>query len=440
MGRVCTHLAAAAIAACLAAGTAAAADVTAVSDAARRGQAPSVAVGADGSIHVIWLDKGPVGTPDRLGQKDSPGGHSHQAWSDVYYARSTDGGTTFSTPIRVNAEDGEVWGFAVSKPNIGIGPKGTVHVFYPANEISSTIGKPVAVSHHVRSVDGGRSFSKPVRLNGEPAKDLAEVVHGGLSQAHVFGTMSVGLDGNVYAFWLDTRVMTAESPVSTIFMTASRDDGATWEVEREVFGAGACPCCQLTSTVGSQGELYVGSRVVNKDNQRDPMVSVSTDGARTFSERVKVSGTPWVLDGCPLKPIAIAAQDSQLYAAVFNGAVQPAGVLLSRSVDGGRSFEEAVRLHPEATVSDAPTLAAAGKNVYAFWHAKADGDRRVYGRTSTDGGATLGAIAPVTTLAGTSSNPAAAALPDGRAVVAWQQGEQIMARIVAPAPATPAAK
>ena len=425
-----TQWAAGVVAACVVAGPVVSAEVTAISDAARRGQAPSVAVGADGSIHVIWLDKGPMGTPDKLGHAHSPGGHPHQAWSDVYYAGSRDGGQPFSTPIRVNADDGEVWGFAVSKPNIGIGPKGTVHVFYPANEISSRIGKPVAVSHYVRSVDGGRSFSKPVRLNGEPAEDLAEVVHGGLSQAHVFGTMSVGPDGNVYAFWLDTRDMTTEWPVSKVFMTVSRDEGATWEAEREVFGAGACPCCQLTSTVGSHGELYVGGRVVHKDNQRDPMVSVSTDGGRTFSERVKVSGTPWVLEGCPLKPIALAAQDSHLYAAVFNGAVQPTGVLFSHSVDGGKSFEEAVKLHPEAAVSDAPTLAAAGSSVYAFWHAKAEGERRVYARISTDGGATLGPIAPVAALEGTSSYPAAAAPADGGAFVAWQQGEQIMSTIV----------
>lgn len=427
MRREFVQRAAAVLAACLVSGSAAAAEAFAVSDAARRGQAPSVAVGADGSIHVIWLDKGPMGTPDKLGHAQSPGGHTHQAWADVFYSRSTDGGKTFSAPMRVNAEDGEVWGFSVSKPNIGIAPTGTVHIFYPANEISSKSSKPVAVSHYVRSTDGGKSFSRPVRLNGEPAADLSTVVHGGLAQAHVFGTMSVGANGEVYAMWLDTREITAEWPVSTIYMAVSRDDGKTWEAEREIFGAGACPCCQLTSTVGNKGELYIGGRVVHKDNQRDPMVSVSTDGGRTFSERVKVSGMPWVLDGCPLKPTALAAHGRNLYAAVFNGAIQPAGVLFSRSTDGGTTFEEPLELHPDAAVSDAPTLAATTRGVYAFWHAKAGGERRVYMRTSTDDAITWSEPTEVEAPAGTGGYPAAAGMPDGSAILVWQQAEQIMA-------------
>jgi len=406
---------------------AAQAEVHVVSDAGRRGQAPSVAVARDGSIHVVWIDKGQTGSADKLGHAHSPGGHTHQAWADLYYARSTDGGKTFSPPIRVNAEDGELWGFAVSRPNIDIGPAGTVHVFYPANEISSKIGKPVAVSHYVRSTDGGKTFSKPVRLNGEPAEDLAEVVHGGLSQAHVFGTMSAGQDGSVYALWLDTRDMTADWPVSTVYLNVSRDDGASWEGEREVFGAGACPCCQLTSTVADDGKLYVGQRLVHADNQRDPVVSVSSDGGRSFSERVKVSGKPWVLEGCPLKPTALAADESHLYAAVFNGAVEPAGALFSRSADGGRSFDEAVPLHPGAAVSDSPSLVATSRGLYAFWHAKAGGERRVFMRTSLDRGTTWSEVVELDAPAGAGGYPAAAGMPDGSAIVVWQQGEQILA-------------
>jgi len=405
---------------------AAQAEVTGVSDPGRRAQAPSVAVGRDGSIHVIWLDKGALGEPDKLGKAASPAGHTHQAWADIYYAKSTDGGKSFSAPVRVNARDGEVWGFSVSKPNIDVGPTGTVHVFYPANEISGTIGKPVAASHYVRSTDGGKSFSQPVRLNGEPAEDLAEVVHGGLSQAHVFGTMSAGHDGSVYALWLDTREMTADWPVSTVYMAVSRDDGASWEAEREVFGAGACPCCQLTSSVGSDGRLYVGQRLVHEDNQRDPVVAVSTDGGRTFSERVRVSGKPWVLEGCPLKPTVLAAREEHLYAAVFNGAIEPTGVLFSHSADGGRTFGEAVVLHPGAAVSDSPALVATSRGLYAFWHAKAGGERRVYLRTSTDNGATWSEVGEVEAPPGAGGYPAAAGMPDGSAFVVWQQGEQVL--------------
>ena len=409
---------------------------TAVSSAERRAQAPSVAVGKDGSIHLVWLDRGALGTADKVGAHEA-GGHTHQSWSDVYYSRSDDGGKTFSTPQRVNATDGEVWGFSVSKPSIGIGPRGTVHVTYPANEISDTSGKPVAVMHYVRSTDGGKTFSKPLRLNTNPPEDLSAAVHGGLAQAQAFGTLSVGPEGNVYAAWLDTRVMKTQTAASATFMAVSRDDGKTWEAEREVSGADACPCCQLTSTIGSSGELIVATRVVHEGNHREPMVSVSHDGAKTFSARVGVGGPAWVLDGCPLKPTALAASGKLLHTAVFNGAAQPTGVLYTRSTDGGKTFEQPMTLHPEAAVSDAPAVVARGKNAFVFWHAKlAGGERRVYGRTSTDGGAHFGPVFAVGAATGASSLPTATMLPNGNALVAWQQGEQV---VVATVPNTPAA-
>lgn len=412
---------------------------TAVSSAERRAQAPSVAVGRDGSIHLVWLDRGTLGTADKVGAHEA-GGHTHQSWSDVYYSRSDDGGKTFSAPQRVNAADGEVWGFSVSKPSIGIGPHGTVHVTYPANEISDTSGKPVAVMHYVRSTDGGKSFSKPLRLNTNPPEDLSAAVHGGLSQAQAFGTLSVGPEGNVYAAWLDTRVMKTQTAASATFMAVSRDDGKTWEAEREVSGADACPCCQLTSTIGSSGELIVATRVVHEGNHREPMVSVSHDGAKTFSARVGVGGPAWVLDGCPLKPTALAASGKLLHTAVFNGAAQPTGVLYTRSTDGGKTFEQPMMLHPEAAVSDAPAVAAQGKNTFIFWHAKlAGGERRVYGRTSTDGGAHFGPVFAVGAATGASSLPTATMLPNGNALVAWQQGEQVVVATVAATPSAVAA-
>lgn len=416
---------------CLVASLAAAQPVP-VSDAGRRAQAPDVAIARDGSIHVVWLDKGPLGSPEKEGKDKAPSGHTHQAWADVYYARSRDGGRTFSAPVRVNAADGEVWGFAVSRPQVGVGPKGTVHVFYPANEVSQKTGKPVAVSHYARSTDDGRQFSKPVRVNGEPDQDLSAVVHGGLAQAHVFGTLAIGPEGDVYTFWLDTRIMTADWPVSTVYMAVSRDDGRSFEPERMIFGPGSCPCCQLTSAVGADGTVYLGGRTVSRENQRDATVAVSHDGGRTFADRVPVSGPRWIFDACPLKPTALAAEGAHLYTAVFNGAEAPAGVYFSHSGDGARSFDPAIKLHPDAGVSDAPNLVATPRALYAFWHARVGEGRRVYLRMSTDHGSTFGPVQELQAPPGTAGYPAAAGLPDGRALLVWQQGERILATVVDP--------
>ncbi len=401
---------------------------TAVSDPARRAQAPEVAVGPDGSIHVIWLDKGPLGTADQRGH-DASHGHSHQSFTDLMYSRSDDGGETFTPPLRINRADGEVWGFSVSKPRIGVGPTGVVHVFYPANTVSGVTGKAVASSMHVRSVDGGRSFSSPLQLNGDGEDDLSELVHGGLSQAHVFGTMTVAADGDVYTFWLDTRGMQAARPLSAVYLRASRDDGATFEAERAVFNGETCPCCQLTAV--TRGDtVYLGSRHVSPDDIRMPSVSRSVDGAATFGERVPIGGTPWQLDGCPLKPTALAVEGEHVYTLVHNGAEQPPGLLFARSEDGGATFGPTLRIHPDAAVSDSPALVTSARGLYAVWHAKTDGERRVFHRSSTDQGSTWSAVAELAAPAGAAAYPAAAARPDGSTVVVWQQGEQILMDII----------
>ncbi|MGA0073317.1 MAG: sialidase family protein [Steroidobacteraceae bacterium] len=401
----------------------------AVTDGTRRAQAPEVAVGSDGSIHVIWLDKGPAGMADRKGS-DKSGGHSHQSYTDLMYARSDDGGKSFSPAVRVNPREGEVWGFSVAKPSIGVGPGGVIHVAYPANATSPLTGKAVASSLYVRSLDGGKTFSEPLQMNADVPGDLSELVHGGLSQAQVFGTMAVSAQGDVYAFWLDTRDMTPEHTLSSTYMRASHDNGASFEMERMLYQADACPCCQLTALADSAGRVLLGSRMVGEENLRSPTVAVSTDRGASFGSRVAAEGTPWKLDGCPLKPTALAAQGNVLHTLVHNGAETPPGLLYSRSIDGGRSFEPAIRIHPDAAVSDSPSLAASAGTLYAFWHAKADGVRRIFSRRSIDDGASWGPVVELEAPEGTGSYPEAAALPDGRAVVVWQQGEQVFAALV----------
>ena len=405
---------------------------TAVSDASRRGHAPDVAVGADGDIHVIWLDKGTLGTADKRGSyATGDGGHSHQSFTNLYYSRSGDGGATFSAPVQVNATDGEVWGFAISKPQVAVGRNGIVHVYYPANAKSPTTGKDVASSYYTRSLDGGRTFPQAVSLNSDPADDLSEIVSGGLAQAQVFGSMTVDGAGNVYSFWLDTRDMNADDMLSSVYLRASADDGENFGAERELFATDSCPCCQVTSTAGDDDEVFVASRLVSGDHIRMPAVARSADGGSTFGSRAAVAGPAWRIEGCPLKPTAMAASGDVLHTLVFNGAAEPAGLLYSRSTDRGASFAGAVPIHPDAATSNNPVLVSAGDRVAALWHAKVDGGRQVYLRTSDDGGENFGAVRALTRGDTTNAYPAAAAAGDGELVVVWQHGEQIHARRVA---------
>ena len=118
-----------------------------VSEEGRRAVSPELAVGPDGAINVIWRDKGL--TAERPAPKPHvPGEHSHRSSTDLYFSRSEDGGSTWSAPLKVNNDEGEIWGFAVSKPNIAVGPTGTIHLYYPANDKSELTGLDVVSARY----------------------------------------------------------------------------------------------------------------------------------------------------------------------------------------------------------------------------------------------------------------------------------------------------
>lgn len=105
--------------------------------------------------------------------------------------------------------------------------------------------------------------------------------------------------------------------------------------------------------------------------------------------------------------------------------------------DRGEQWSRPVALHPEATLSDAPVVAAGGDMLYIAWHARTPGrdGRTLYLRYSTDGGRTLSDIVefPVAG-AGSASFPVAVADTTGRAFLAWQQdGRAWLTRVGPPA-------
>jgi hypothetical protein len=393
-----------------------------VSTADHKAQGPEIAIGPDGSINMIWIDESTA--PEH--SDSTSHGHSHQSSTNLYFTRSSDGGATYAPPRRINGKEGDVWGFWVSKPKISVGRNGTIHVFYPANDRNPTNGKPEAVALYTRSTDGGRTFATPVRLNTMGTTDAEHVVHGGLTHAHVFGTMAVDSRGSVYTFWIDTRDMAREGDQGKVFMAVSRDDGRSWGKDTELFPADVCPCCQVTAFVDAKDRIYVGSRQVDA-GYRDSTIAVSRDGGRTFGPRARIVGNRWKIDACPLKPTAIAADGDDVYAAYFTGGENPQGVYFVRSGDGGRRWSTPMPVHPGAAVSDAPVLALAGSTLHLFWHAKLDGARRIFTRASTDGGRTFGAPTEIPAPEGAAQLPAVAVRADGGVQLAWQHGSEVRA-------------
>lgn len=412
-----------------------------VSDSARQTLAPEVAVGRDGSVHVIWLDK----HPQQSAAGAQPHGHGspqagppvdrHLSSMDLWFARSTDGGASFGRAVRVNDQAGMVWGFAISKPRIALGRSGTIHIIFPANALGPDVdgepGKPVLVSYYTRSTNGGASFERPRRLHSLPAVDQSAFLDGGFTSAHAFATLGVAPNGTVHAVWIDTRGMQQDDAAAAAYAAISTDDGATWSAEQVALAEDVCPCCQITLAFDERSNVYLGSRQITARGTRNSTVARAVAGSGVHDRPVPTGGKEWRLDGCPLKPTAVAVQGNRVYTAAFNGAETPAGVYFSMSADGGQQFGAATLVHPEATVSDAPAMVVTSGQAVLAWHAKTTGPRRVFWRSATRDGQ-LGPVQELEAPPGTAQHPALAARPDGRVQIVWQHGEQILTRSIEP--------
>jgi hypothetical protein len=168
---------------------------------------PSLAVDADGTAHVVWLDgrgdpPAPAGgspTPRKANRQDifqsvrrpdgtgdevrlatdvcfccktsvttGPDGTVYVAWRHIYppnlrdmaVARSTDGGRTFGAPVRVSEDGWAIDACPDDGPSIGVDARGAVHIAWPT-EVGED-GKGIFYSF---STDGGRTFAPRVRVD-----------------------------------------------------------------------------------------------------------------------------------------------------------------------------------------------------------------------------------------------------------------------------------
>ncbi len=412
-----------------------------VSDAARHTLAPDVAVGPRGEITVIWLDKEPVSaaampepTMNHSEMQHGSGGTTpdrHLSSMDLYFARSADGGRRFSKPLRVNRESGQVWGFAVSKPKIAIAASGTIHIVYPANKISKVPGKTALAMYYTRSTNNGKSFEPPRQLHEIPDLDQSAFMDGGFTTAHAFGSVGVAANGSVHAIWVDTRDWDGDRGAGSAYYVRSTDDGRSFSKEVAALPTDVCPCCQITLAFDTASNVFIGVRQVTADGNRNSAIGRMPAGGSKVLTRAQLARVPWKLDGCPLKPTVVAVDGRTVYSASFHGGENPAGVYAAVSNDGGESFAAEFAVHPQAAVSDAPALViASGGLPVMAWHGKTTGGRRVFWRTLARDDGPMGPVIELPAPASISQAPALAARGDGRVQLVWQQAEQIYTTVL----------
>lgn len=327
--------------------------------------------------------------------------------TDVFVAKSTDGGCTYPTAARVSGnapavfDDKDSIG-ADSHPNspfrdnvyvawskfTGLGNSGKGNSFGSVQIVFS------------RSTDGGKTWSNPIPLSQAHNNNAA----GGRQGSQI----GVGPDGTVYVVWTDTV-----KKLSVERMAISRDGGASFgqslviaqapsEVPAALPGASFRISPGFPSiSVGSDGSVYVAWTNYLSGHGTVQLVH-STDRGATWSAPITAGNVP----GRSAYFAAVTARPTAgNVAIVFNAlddvaastppgaAVTSFDAYVARSSDFGQTFETPIRLSTTSSDPDASsTNSLAAQFLGDYVSAVSDGTH-VYGIwTDTRNGATCAAV------------------------------------------------
>jgi hypothetical protein len=235
----------------------------------------------------------------------------------VYFARSADGGRTFSEPVRVAH---------TAKLALGLRRGPRIAVARGAIVITAIVGERGGGDDGDllawRSTDEGRTWSSSIRIN-----DVTGSAREGL---HDLGAGGPGL---LAVAWLDLR-----SKGTRIYTATSNDGGQTWSANRLAYESptgSVCQCCHPSVAISAIGEVAVMFRneirltpagaATDALPVRDMYLTRTTrDGS--FGAAVKLGRESWPLAACPMdggevafdakgEPVTIWRRDTDIFLA-----------------------------------------------------------------------------------------------------------------------------
>jgi hypothetical protein len=242
-------------------------------------------VDAAGAVHLIYFK----GDPQK---------------GDVHYVRSTDGGTTFSKPLRVNSEDASAVAIGTIRgPKLAVGKGGRPHVAWMGAQRATprAPGNQVPMLY-ARLNDAGDAF--------EPQRNVI-AAHPGLDGG---GTVAADASGRVWVAWHAPKGTDHAEIERRVWVARSDDGGATFAPEQLASDepTGVCGCCGLAATVAPDGRVLMLFRSADARGQRDMFLLASRrDNAWTAPQTLGA----WKVATCPMSTSAFAADGATTLAA-----------------------------------------------------------------------------------------------------------------------------
>jgi hypothetical protein len=240
--------------------------------------------GGDTAVHLVRPPEGSL-VPDVV--MDAKG-RLHMVYGlgdHAWYVSSIDDGRTFGPPVRVNSEGAVQLTMGERGPKLAVGTDGSIHVAWVDRW---SPGAKVLVRYS-RSIDGGKSFEPAKRISSMPGVDGA--------------TMTADGEGNVLVFWHVFDPPQEEVPNGHwMYLSRSTDNGASFAPgERVRIADGrdlACSMCMMRARTAADGNVYLAFRSA-ENNIRDFYVLRSRKAENRFTA-LRVNEDRWELRTCPM--------------------------------------------------------------------------------------------------------------------------------------------
>jgi hypothetical protein len=350
---------------------------------------PSIAVDSEGNIYCVWMDQrngnleiyfanssdggstfsGDKMVGDAISSKRYPSiavddiGNIYMAWDDyrngiydIYFANSTDGGQTFSTNKRVNDDPLNRWQLTPSVAAYGLK---NVYIAWMDGRNHSN-GTDIYLAY---STDGGNTFSENKRVN-----DGVGVV----TQSEP--AIAVDNSGTIYLAWTDNR-----EGDDDIYFAYSNDGGNTFSINKKVTDDGTDAAQSKPSiAVDNTGSIYVAWQD-EREGGFDIYFASSIDDGNTFSENVNVNDNPG--DGLQFDPVITADSSGNIYIAWRDYRDGNNDIYFTESIDSGNSFSTNIKVNDDlvdASQLDPSIAVDAEGMIYIAWADTRNGNSDIY--------------------------------------------------------------
>jgi hypothetical protein len=157
--------------------------------------------------------------------------------------------------------------------------------------------------------------------------------------------------------------------------------------------------------IASSGDNIYITWWANKTGTNEVMLRASTDGGKTFGEKINLSNTSAIKQALASLPsnaktrgatnASISAEGNNVYVVWWDDRVvgpNKTEIFLRASTDNGQTFKDALNLSKNITdLSSGEKVAAQGDNVYVVWSGKqiVNSPSDIFFRRSTDNGQTF---------------------------------------------------